>query len=79
MSNFVFSLLICCSESLLVLWGEFKVLHPHPSAPYNTLVSSFDFVLLCSFVFCCVLSHVSNLIYCYFPSIYPLVVMYLPV
>jgi len=60
MSNFVFSLLICHSELLLVRWGERKVLQPHPSAPYNPLVNSFDFVLLCSFVFCHVLSHVSN-------------------
>ncbi|XP_041650661.1 protein-methionine sulfoxide oxidase mical3a isoform X3 [Cheilinus undulatus] len=60
MSNFVFNLLICRSESLSVLWGEFKALQRHPSAPYNPFVSSFDFVLLCSFVFCYFLSHVSN-------------------
>lgn len=44
----------------MVLWGEFEVLQPHPSAPFNRLVNSFDFVLLCSVVFCYVLSHVSN-------------------
>lgn len=42
MSNFVFCLLICHTQSLSVLWGELQL---HPSVPCNPLVSSFDLVL----------------------------------
>ncbi|MEQ2296135.1 hypothetical protein AMECASPLE_021864 [Ameca splendens] len=60
MSNFVLSLFIFHPELLCFLCGEFNVLPPRPSTPYNPLISSFDifcsalfcYVLLCSFPMC---------------------------